>query len=210
MRRYLSAANRRVAAAAVVVAAVAVVASPAFGVGHRFVTLFGDGSSAGPSIDSSNALPLTSATTSSGMSAALWSAPRQGGGTCMFVVAPSYAASASPPTPTGGAICNESPSSQPAPIQTFVDWITNAGTVNVVVYGHVASTSGITQLGLSSKAGTMKLPLNDGYFMVALPAADVAGKLPPGGPFQVIGDDSSGTPVSTVDLQQLLMKSEPS
>lgn len=202
--------RRRVLAAGATVALAAVFATPAFGVQQRVMHLFrgADGPPA-TAIDASKAVRLLGVTDANGTAIELWRAPNQSGGQCIYVHRAEPTAVPGP-LGSGGGVCSVGAAvPQTVPIRTFVSWRAEAGGASVLVGGHLAADSGISRVDLQSHGVATRLPLNDGYFLTGLPNASDVGALPDGGPYQVVGYDSSGGEVASVDLAQQVSRSEP-
>jgi hypothetical protein len=162
-----------------------------------------------PRIDLDRAQELVALTLTSnfsiwkkGATVALWSAPTLDGRECVYVALASLRPSGVSSRMPGGGYCSERrkqrrPSRSPfGPIQLSVD---SGGLIS----GEVGPASGIVRIELRSARGSTELPFRNGYFLGQLPEGGSPGKLPPGGPFVVVGYDRAGSEVGTIDLQKL-------
>ena len=187
-----------VAAAAAIVA---VIATPALGIGHG---LFGrlDSDPRVPGIVASGVQKLVSVSTPAG-EASLWIGPTEASGRCVFIHL-GGAANGAAPTPNAGSQCDIGPSApQTLPIATNLTWYPANGEFTLLLDGHVAGGSRITRIVLQSASETRTLPLAKAYFLADLAVAP-QGQLPADGrPYVLIGYDRNGQEVSRVDLQRL-------
>jgi hypothetical protein len=73
----------------------------------------------------------------------------------------------------------------------------------------VEATSGIVRVELRSADDSTQVPFSNGYFLGQLPEGGSPGKLPPGGPYAVVGYDAAGKEVASFDLGDLLAPRTP-
>ena len=184
-------------------AIVAVVAAPALGIGHGLFGLL-DSDPRLPGIVGNRVQKLASVQTPAG-EASLWIGPTQASGRCVFIHI-GTAASGAAPTPNGGSQCDIGPSApQTLPISTDLTWYpAGGGTFTLLLDGHVASGSRITEIALKSAAGATQLQLAKGYFLTDFAVAP-QGKLPANdAPYVLVGYDAGGDEVARVDLARLV------
>jgi hypothetical protein len=198
----------RYVALAATLALVLGVAAPSMGAGTLIRGIF-DGPS-GP--DTSQAQSLVSTPVGDGRIATLWQAPEHNGGRCEFLAfAPEGAVTAPPGAANGGGNCTSSPAATAATdaiapvLGAFFSWVRNAdGSVTTVVGGSARPDSHISRLELQSASGITALPFAHRHYIVSLPGAPDVGQLPAAGrPFAIVGYDSKGKAVTTIDLDQL-------
>jgi hypothetical protein len=200
---------RAVISIASLLALAATLATPAFGIQHKVLHLFGRaGGPPATAIDAIQAERLLSVTDNDGGTVELWRAPNQSGGQCVYLRR-SQPAAVAPPA-SGGGVCSVGPEApQPVPIRTFLSWRAEAHGAALLLGGHLASDSGIAKVALISDGAAQPLPLKAGYFLAVLPDAPAVGILPSGGPYQIVGYNSNGTQVASVDLADQLARSTP-
>jgi hypothetical protein len=200
-RRGVSAPRPRYALIAAAVAIIAVVATPALGIGHRLFHRL-DSDPRLPGIVGSRAQKLVSVRTPAG-EASLWIGPTDASGRCVFIHI-GGTATGTPPAPNGGSQCDIGPSApQSLPIATNLTWYPANEGFTLLVDGHVAAGSRITKIVLQSSAEARSLPLAKNYFLADLAVAP-QGQLPVSGrPYVLVGYDKDGHEVSRVDLQRV-------
>jgi hypothetical protein len=168
-----------------------------------------------PTIDLDRARKLVALTLSSDFSAwkkgttvALWRAPTLDGRECVYVAPVSPRPSGVSNRMPGGGICGAPAAERPpsrspfGPIQLSVD-------SGRLVSGEVDPASGIVRVELRSGSGSTRLPFGNGYFLGQLPDGGSPGKLPPGGPYAVVGYDADGKEIGRIDLRELLARPTP-
>jgi len=147
-------------------------------------------------------------------SADVWTATTPDGRTCVFFPAAAAgkelsAADAQHATafcPTTSV--DESAASSPRYV-TFTNWVpTQGGSYVPVVQGSLGG-GGVESISADSGAGPLTIDTADGYFVLELPAVAARGQLPPGGPFYLVGTDSSGAEVFRLNLNDTLQKGTP-
>jgi hypothetical protein len=62
---------------------------------------------------------------------------------------------------------------------------------------------------LRSGSGSTKLAFGNGHFLGQLPEGGSPGKLPPGGPYAVVGYNADGKEIGRIDLQEFLTRATP-
>jgi hypothetical protein len=152
-----------------------------------------------------------------GTTIAFWQAPASNGTQCIFPGTTSQPDSGLAFNPPGGADCRDP--SAPWPNRQGPFWPgLGAGRIHVngnPVYAHTTQgridpASGITRLALQSPSGTTPVGFADDYFFAQIPGTSAsADTLPAGGPFTLIGYDSSGVEVASVSLNELQAKFQP-
>lgn len=144
-----------------------------------------------------------------GTTIAIWSATAKDGSACTWV-APAA------PAPTGtshglpggpGECARSSSQLRGDRKHAFRVGVTVGG--GGLVTGNVTATSGIEKVVLRSGSGSTVLPLRNGWFVAQLPEGSHAGRLPPGGPFVLIGYSSDGAIVARQSIEQLVRQATP-
>lgn len=151
-----------------------------------------------------------------GTKVAVWRAPTDQGGECV------YLAEASPPvadgsprdarTMPGGGGCSAGP--RPAPefsgtFATSFSWTHHDDGYGVLVQGQVDPGTPIVKVALRSATAEIAIPFDNGFYLAQLPSSSASGELPPGGPYTLVGYDASGREVASQDLAALLKKLRP-
>ena len=139
-----------------------------------------------------------------GDTVAIWVAPSSTDGFCDYV---SWADPASHPTPggdamPGGGACGTTDPPRSSPGHPFTD-VSMDVSGGGLVQGYVAPSSGISRVVLTSAKGATTLPFAGGWFLGQLPPGAVAGHLPEGGPFALVGYDAAGREVTRFDLDAM-------
>jgi hypothetical protein len=202
----LPARSRVYALIGAMVGGIAVLATPAFGIGERLARLV-DRDPGFPAIVTDELRKGPSVAIAGGKEAALWTGPTTDGGLCVFLHTSDSAAAAPPTVPNGGGSCTIGPPRpQPMALRAGISWSSMDGRVIALLDGHVAPDRGITSVQVHTASGTQSLPLRDGYFLAEL-TAEAIGEL--AGPHEVVAYDRAGNEVARVDLQQLITQTSP-
>lgn len=159
-----------------------------------------------PTVDLSRAQKLVELTLTAdfsiwnrGTTIALWHAPATGGFRCVYVAA------ASPPPsgtsrglPGGPGSCGKPAEQRPAPTERPFDSVSISSPGGLLT-GHVDPASGIVRVELHSGSSSTVLPFERGYFLGQLS----------GDRHIVVGYDSAGNEVASVDLEKLRAQATP-
>jgi hypothetical protein len=169
-----------------------------------------------PRIDLDRAKRLVSLTLTSeysiwekGTVVAVWRAPTQGGGECVYV------APASPrPTgvsqrlPSGPGSCRTAAPQRPPSEKPFGSMMFSVDSAGLLM-GEVSPASGIVRVELRAGNHATELPFSNGYFLGQLPEGGSPGTFPPGGPFTIVGYDAAGEKIGSIDLEEFHRQATP-
>jgi hypothetical protein len=138
---------------------------------------------------------------------AMWRAPALDGGECVYVAAAAPRPSGVSTHMPGGGVCGP-----PAGRRARSPF----GPINVslsdpggLISGAAALGSGIVRVELRSGSASTELPFSNGYFLGQLPEGGSPGKLPPGGPYAVVGYNAADREIGRIDLQEFLTRATP-
>jgi hypothetical protein len=109
----------------------------------------------------------------------------------------------------GGGICGEPAAQRPPSRSPFGPIQLSVSEPGGVISGEVEPASGIVRVELRSGSGSTELAFSTGYFLGQLPEGGSPGKLPPGGPYAIVGYDASGKQVARVDLEEVFARATP-
>jgi hypothetical protein len=138
-----------------------------------------------------------------GTTVALWRAPTLDGRECVYVAPASPRPSGVSNHMPGGGICGPPAREGVGPRNPFGPLQISLSDPGGLLTGMVELGSRIVRVELRSAAGSTKLPFRNGYFLGQLPEGGSPGKLPPGGPYALVGYDAAGTQVARFDLERL-------
>jgi hypothetical protein len=140
---------------------------------------------------------------------AVWRAPTQGAGECVYVGAASpRPTGVSQRLPSGPGSCRTAAPQRPPSEKPFGSMTFSLDSGGLVM-GEVSPGSGIVRIELRAGNGATELPFSNGYFLGQLPEGGSPGKFPPEGPFTIVGYDAAGKEIGSIDLEEAHRQATP-